>query len=291
MPHRSNPYAHLTAKERDRPSFPTRKLLGLGHIKGRVLDYGCGHGADVDFLREKGFEVEGYDPHYAPERPDGTFDTILCHYVLNVLLQRTQTDVLMDVSEHLRPSGTAFYTVRRDLKRSGYRQHYKHGVPTYQTNVRLPFATAVRTEFCEIYQYRPYPQNTTGRDSDCAFCNPSSKTALFSESAQAVALTAPDPVTNGHTLVAPKRHVARYFDLAEREQRACWLLINRAYSRLKDRVAPDGFTVGLDVGPAAGQSCDHAHLQIYPRHDASTPGPGIQTVGTKASAQDSTSAG
>jgi len=289
MSRRQNPYTHLTAKERDRPSFPTRKLLGLGHIEGRVLDYGCGHGADVEFLREKGYEVEGYDPHHAPERPDGTFDTILCHYVLNVLLQREQTDVLMNVSELLRPSGSAFYTVRRDLQRTGYRQHYKHNVPTYQTNVHLPYETVVHTEFCEIYQYRPYPQSTTGRDSDCAFCNPSSETALVSESAQAVALAAPDPVTQGHTLVAPKRHVASYFDLAEREQRACWLLVNRVQSRLQDHVAPKGFTVGVDVGPAAGQSADHTHVQILPRHDESTPGPGLRTVIPSAAASDSNS--
>jgi diadenosine tetraphosphate (Ap4A) HIT family hydrolase len=206
-----------------------------------------------------------------------------------VLLQRAQTDVLMDISELLRPDGSAFYTVRRDLQRTGYRQHYEHNVPTYQTNVRLPYETVVRTEFCEIYQYRPYPQSTIGRDSDCAFCNPSSKTALVSESAQAVALAAPDPVTEGHTLVAPKRHVASYFDLAEREQRSCWLLINRAQSLLRNRIDPDGFTVGFDVGPAAGQSADHAHLHLLPRQDASTPGPGIQTVVTKASARDSTS--
>jgi ATP adenylyltransferase len=264
MPHRKNPHSHLTAKDRDRPSFPTRKLLGLGHIEGRVLDFGCGHGADVNFLREKGFEVEGYDPHHAPERPDGSFDTILCHYVLNVLLQREQTDVLMDVSELLRPTGAAFYTVRRDLQRTGYRQHYEHGVPTYQTNVQLPFETVVRTEFCEIYRYRPYPQSTSGRDSECAFCAPPPETTLVSESAQSVALRAPDPVTQGHTLVAPKRHVATYFDLAEREQRACWLLANRAQSILQDRLDPDGVGVGIDVGFAAGHTSDHTALHLLP---------------------------
>ncbi len=284
MSRRQNPYAHLTAKERDRPSFPTRKLLELGHIEGRVLDYGCGHGADVDFLREKGFEVKGYDPHYAPERPEDTFDTILCHYVLNVLLQREQTDVLMGVSELLRPDGTAFYTVRRDLQRTGYRQHYEHNVPTYQTNVRLPYETVVRTEFCEIYQYRPYPQSTTGRDSDCAFCTLSSETtSLVSESARAVALAAPDPATHGHTIVVPKRHVASYFDLAEREQRACWLLVDRAQSHLQERVSPDGFTVGFDAGSAGRQSADHAHLHLLPRHGASTPTSGIRAVTPNAS--------
>ena len=262
MSRRSNPYSHFTAKERDQPSFPIRKLLGLGHIEGRVLDFGCGHGADVEFLRDKGFEVHGYDPHHAPERPEGTFDTILCQYVLNVLLQREQTDVLMDVSEYLRPSGAAFYTVRRDLQRTGYRQHYKHGVPTYQTNVRLPFETVVRTEFCEIYRYRPYPKSTSG--GTCSLCNPDPETTLLSESAQSAAIAATDPVAMGHTTVFPKRHVPDYFDLSEREQWACWLLVNRVRTVLREQDASDTFRVGLNLDPPGQKPIEHAHLHVIP---------------------------
>jgi len=263
MPRRKNPYSHLTAKERDRPSFPTRKLLGLGHIEGRVLDYGCGHGADVDFLRKKGFDVVGYDPYYAPERPEGTFDTVLCHYVLNVLMQREQTDVLMDVSEYLRPSGSAFFTVRRDLHRTGFREHYKHGVPTYQTNVRLPFETTVRTEFCEIYRYRPYPK--TEHESECLLCGPSSDTVLLSESARSYSILAKDSVVDGHALVVPKRHVSDYFDLSEHAQRACWLLANRVESLLQERLNTDDFALGVNLRDVNVSAEAHAHIHLIPQ--------------------------
>jgi len=280
MSRHKNPNSHFTAKERDRASFPTRKLLAMGHIQGRVLDFGCGHGADVRFLEERGFDVVGYDPHYAPERPEGPFDTILCHYVLNVLMQREQTNVLMDVAELLRPSGSAFYSVRRDLRREGFRRHYKHRVPTYQTNVRLPFESILRTKFCEIYRYRPYPQLDVDGSSDCPFCSPSTDSTLITESAQAYALLDKYPVTDGHTLVLPKRHVGNYFELSEREQTACWIMVNRVQSILQDQCDPDSFNVGINVGTEAGQTVPHAHVHVIPRYegDVDDPTGGVRNV-------------
>ena len=102
-----NPNSHLTVKDRKWPSYPTKHLLAQGLIQGRVLDFGCGLGTDVAFLRAKGIDITGYDPHYAPAYPTGRFDTILCHYVLNVLLPEEQIQVLMAVAELLKPSGRA----------------------------------------------------------------------------------------------------------------------------------------------------------------------------------------
>jgi len=280
MTRRDNPNSHLTAKDRDRASFPTRKLLQMGHIRGRVLDFGCGYGADVRFLEAKGFDVVGYDPHYAPEQPDGPFDTILCHYVLNVLMPREQTGVLMDVAEYLRPSGSAFYAVRRDLRRPGFRMHRKHRRYTYQTNVQLPFERVLRTKFCEVYRYRPYPKVMHDSPPDCPFCHPSPDGTLVTESAQAYALLDAYPVTEGHALVLPKRHVPSYFDLAEREQTACWLMVDRVRSLLQAEHNPDGFNVGINDGPEAGQTIAHAHLHVIPRYtgDVDDPTGGVRNV-------------
>ena len=280
MNRRENKYAHLTAKERDRASFPTRKLLSKGLIQGRVLDFGCGHGADVAFLKREGFDVVGYDPHYAPEWPDGHFDTILCHYVLNVLKQREQSDVLMDVAELLKPSGAAFYSVRRDLRRPGFRLHRKHRKYTYQANVHLPFETVLRTKFCEIYRYRPYPKVQQKGASACPFCPPSPEQTLVTESAQAFAVLDAYPVTEGHALVLPKRHVSDFFDLSEREQHACWLLVDRVQSLLREKHAPDGINVGINVESAAGQTVPHAHIHVIPRYegDVDDPTGGVRNV-------------
>jgi diadenosine tetraphosphate (Ap4A) HIT family hydrolase len=178
-------------------------------------------------------------------------------------MQREQTDVLMDVSEYLRPRGSAFYTVRRDLRRTGFRQHYKHGVPTYQTNLRLPFETEVRTEFCEIYRYRPYPQ--IEHESECCLCDPAPDSTLLSESAQSYSILAENDSAENRALVVPKRHVGSYFDLAEREQRACWLLVNRVQSALRKHSETNDFSVGVNLDCANIQTEEHTHINIIPK--------------------------
>jgi len=249
-------------------------------IRGRVLDFGCGYGADVDFLLEKGVDAVGYDPHYAPRLPEGPFDTILCHYVLNVLMRQRQSEILMEVSELLSPTGAAYFSVRRDLRRPGFRLHYIHREHTYQTNVVLPFETVVRTKYCEIYRYRPYSRTMADEPSSCPFCAPSSEITIITESAQAVAFFDKYPVTEGHALVVPKRHISSYFNLAEPEQKACWMLINRVQPILSERYHPDGFNVGINVSRAAGQTIDHAHVHVIPRYEGDTPDPvgGVRKV-------------
>ena len=79
-----------TAVRRRRLSIPARLAIKKGIIKPdmRVLDYGCGRGDDVLFLRKKGLFAEGYDPNWSgwpyPE-PPFQFNVTLLTYVLNVI--------------------------------------------------------------------------------------------------------------------------------------------------------------------------------------------------------------
>ena len=101
-----NEFTHLTAKERNAISFPARVLIERNLLQGRTLDYGCGMGSDVTLLKEKGINITGYDPYYFPEKPTEKFDTIICFYVLNVLMQEEQSDVIMEISSLLKPNDT-----------------------------------------------------------------------------------------------------------------------------------------------------------------------------------------
>lgn len=279
---KNNP--HLTAIERTSMSYPTRWLKRHNLVKGEILDFGCGYGFDTDQLKSEGYDIVGYDNYYRPDYPSKRFDTIICNYVLNVLEPEDQAEVLMSVSELLKPTGIAYFTVRRDLKTEGFRIHYVHKQPTYQNNVVLPYKSLFKNENCEIYEYRHFNHTQYKRlyrlDKECVFCQLAPKVELLSETATAVAFLDGYPVSEGHTLIVPKRHVANYFDLNIHEQRALWLLVNRCKKILTERYNPDGFNVGINVNEAAGQSIFHVHIHLIPRYkgDVENPKGGVRGV-------------
>ncbi len=274
---KNNP--HLTAIERRTLSFPTRLLKERKLLIGDILDFGCGFGYDTDQLEKSGFNIVGYDNYYRPELPEKRFDTIICNYVLNVLEPNEQAEVLMSVSELLKPMGKAYFSVRRDLKKEGFRTHYVHKQPTYQSNVILPYNSIFKNNNCAIYEYQHFNQIKKVKN-ECPFCNLNPKVELISETATAVAFLDSFPVNQGHTLIVPKRHVANYFELSIHEQRALWLLVNRCKTIIEKRFNPDGFNVGINVGETAGQSIFHVHIHLIPRYkgDVKNPRGGVRGV-------------
>lgn len=203
-----NKYSYMTAKRRDSMSAPARWLHKAGLLRGRVLDLGCGYGRDTDDLRQMGVDIVGYDPHYRPERPEGLFDTIICVYVLNVLLPYEQAEVLMEISQWLRPGGHAYYAVRRDLTQEGYRLHAVGRQYTYQCNVRLPYTSLLSNRSFELYEYRP----TALPDGNSLVCETCSVMAWRSRASAAVN-------------ISPKRAVKSHEELTDREVLAMRIVI------------------------------------------------------------------
>jgi diadenosine tetraphosphate (Ap4A) HIT family hydrolase len=98
----------------------------------------------------------------------------------------------------------------------------------------------------------------------CPFCRLETNRIRL-ESEFAVAFPDAFPVTAGHTLVVPRRHVTGLFDLPEDEQAAVWALVTQVRALLLAELKPDGFNVGVNDGPAAGQTVMHAHVHVIPR--------------------------
>jgi diadenosine tetraphosphate (Ap4A) HIT family hydrolase len=111
----------------------------------------------------------------------------------------------------------------------------------------------------------------------CPFC--SSEGALLSNALAYVRYDI-NPVSRGHVLIIPRRHVADWFDVSADERQAIFSLADEARSRLLHDLVPDGFNLGINVGRVAGQTVFHAHLHLIPRYqgDVENPRGGVRGV-------------
>lgn len=277
---RLNPNSHLTAKERHKMSYPVRVLFEKNLLNGRVLDFGCGYGKDVEELEKKGVNIVGYDPFYFKTYPQEKFDTIICVYVLNVLLPQAQAIVLFEISQLLKIGGKAYFVVRRDVAYPGFRMHKIHKKKTYQCNVILPFSSLLKTDSFEIYEYQHYSFLNKGVSDVSPFFSDNEVKVQVGEIATAFAFYDKYPVSKGHSLIVPKRQISNYFDLSFKEQSACWFLVRLVQEFLQKEYAPDGFNVGINVNEDAGQTVPHCHIHVIPRYngDIENPRGGIRGV-------------
>jgi diadenosine tetraphosphate (Ap4A) HIT family hydrolase len=106
----------------------------------------------------------------------------------------------------------------------------------------------------------------------CPFCAlPASRIVHSNE--LAVAIRDGFPVANGHTLVLPRRHVGRFFDLDRQERDAVLELIDAARGALDHELRPAGYNIGINDGQAAGQTIPHVHVHLIPRFAGDQPDP------------------
>lgn len=140
--------SYNTAISRKGPSSPLIRLEKLDKLHGSILDYGCGRGADAEYLLSKSFETESYDPHWKPESlGDNKYDTVLCTYVFNVVQEGEQSGLIKKLLDRLHPDGKAYISVRRDIKKEGETSR------GFQRNVflSLPVVKELKSNYC-IYE-------------------------------------------------------------------------------------------------------------------------------------------
>ena len=113
---------------------------------------------------------------------------------------------------------------------------------------------------------------------DCIFCH--LDRSILAETK--LSCTVPDsyPVSKGHSLVVPKRHVASIWEMTEEEYTDAFALVRHVKELLQEQFRPEGFNIGVNCGEAAGQSVFHAHIHIIPRYTGDVPNPrgGVRNI-------------
>lgn len=115
---------------------------------------------------------------------------------------------------------------------------------------------------------------------NCPFCHLTPTVEAICESDICVAFYDGFPVSPGHALIIPKRHVASYFDLTSQEREDMTQMMLDVKQKLDERFHPDGFNIGINVGEDAGQSIFHCHMHLIPRYkgDVANPKGGVRGV-------------
>lgn len=106
----------------------------------------------------------------------------------------------------------------------------------------------------------------------CPFCTMPSE-RIISGSRTAFVIRDGFPVSPGHTLIIPRRHVGSYFDISDAESNELTTLLRQAKAQLDTEYAPDGYNIGINDGTAAGQTIPHLHLHLIPRYSGDNEDP------------------
>jgi diadenosine tetraphosphate (Ap4A) HIT family hydrolase len=108
----------------------------------------------------------------------------------------------------------------------------------------------------------------------CPFCNEQIIDEIVAEHGSVFAVKDNYPVTDGHLLIIPRRHVGDFFQMSEEERRDSEkLLLEMKNEILRNDPSVVGFNIGMNCGVAAGQTIQHGHIHLIPRREGDTDDP------------------
>jgi diadenosine tetraphosphate (Ap4A) HIT family hydrolase len=107
---------------------------------------------------------------------------------------------------------------------------------------------------------------------NCPFCTlPESR--IVDCNAFGVTIRDAYPVSPGHMLVIPRRHVGSFFEITEAERSGLMELLSNAKIMVQADLVPAGYNIGINDGASAGQTVPHLHIHLIPRYTGDLPDP------------------
>ncbi len=103
---------------------------------------------------------------------------------------------------------------------------------------------------------------------DCLFCKIIAKeipASIVYEDDTALAILDIHPKAWGHAVVLPKKHYPTILEMPAGELGPLLAAVQKVVAAEERALRPDGFTIGVNHGAAAGQAVPHLHVHILPR--------------------------
>jgi histidine triad (HIT) family protein len=113
--------------------------------------------------------------------------------------------------------------------------------------------------------------NSQQENKPCVYCTvPEIKERTIFENEYAWAFPTNIPITEGHTLISPKRCIKRLEDLSQEEKLAILDIAEKIMKALRISHQAEGFNSVWNQEKLAGQSVPHFHLHVIPRKEGDT---------------------
>lgn len=114
---------------------------------------------------------------------------------------------------------------------------------------------------------------------NCSFCTLSTSRLLFTNSL-AFSIYDGYPISQGHALIIPQRHIASLFETTAEEQQALFAMLQQVKAEIQRQYQPSGYNIGINDGLAAGQTVMHLHIHLIPRYtgDIADPRGGVRWI-------------
>jgi diadenosine tetraphosphate (Ap4A) HIT family hydrolase len=107
---------------------------------------------------------------------------------------------------------------------------------------------------------------------DCPFCT-LDPARIIGECTLTLTLWDGFPVSPGHALIIPRRHLPSWSGATVDEKQALISAIDDARELIDGLHGPNGYNIGFNDGRAAGQTVMHLHMHVIPRYDGDVPDP------------------
>jgi diadenosine tetraphosphate (Ap4A) HIT family hydrolase len=100
----------------------------------------------------------------------------------------------------------------------------------------------------------------------CHYCN-HDEYDVIDKNDFGVILPEQNPLTKGHSVIIPLRHVSSFFEITDKERKSLQSLLELARNELKIRHHPEGFHIAFNDGKVFGdEESGHLHIHIIPRY-------------------------
>lgn len=109
---------------------------------------------------------------------------------------------------------------------------------------------------------------------NCPFCSPLVEKATYASSNNFLAVYNIAPILPGHTLIIPKKHISSFLQLEDTLIQEMMLFSKKIIRFIQSEFNTDGFDFTIQDGESAGQTIQHLHAHIVPRHYSDLPDPG-----------------